>query len=205
MRIAIERVEPATVQPAVLEIVPPRTKTAAITAAENFFSGLHLQSPFCLEVAATERARWFQLRTLEPVARRLITEHLQVAYPQAALRTIEPASQSGADPAIVPADWRVAVCTLALAEPNYLPLRGFRDIELTDGSGAQSDPALAILSALGTVPAGCRAIAQLVLQPVAPDWSKPYLRMAVEHPLALERARMAAKSMAAGPTTSGDS
>src|SRR5579883_1929977 len=197
MRIAIERVEPAIVQPEVAEIVAPRTNTVAITAAENFYSGLHLQAPFCLELAATERARWFQLRTVEPAAQRLVTEHLQVAYPQAGVRPIEPDKQPAADPAVFPSDWPVAACALTLAEPSYQPLRTFRDLDLADQSGAQSDPVLAILSALGTVPSGCRAIAQLVLQAAPADWSKSYQRMAVEHPLAAERARLAVQAAAA--------
>src|SRR5436309_1257396 len=115
MRIAIERVEPAIAEPEVVEIVAPRTNTAAITAAENFFSGLHLQAPFCLEMAATEGARWFELRTLEPVGRRLVSEHLQVAYPQASLRPIEAPSRAGADPAVFGPGSRVAACALTLA------------------------------------------------------------------------------------------
>src|SRR5712692_5560002 len=59
MRIAIERQEPVDVRPEVLEIVAPRANTAAIGAAENFFSGLTLRAPFCLEIAATHTARWF--------------------------------------------------------------------------------------------------------------------------------------------------
>src|SRR5712692_12068744 len=164
MRIAIERIEPAVIRPEVMEIVAPRTNTAAITAAENFFSGLHLRAPFCLELVATHTARWFQLRTLEPAARRLIEEHLQVAYPQARLRKIDAQEHPGADPATSLPDGRVAACLLTLAEPAYLPLRTFADLDLSERAGSQADPALGILAALGTVSPGCRAFSQLVLR-----------------------------------------
>jgi hypothetical protein len=203
MRIAFEPIAPAAFEPEIVEIVPPRTNTAAILAAENFFAGLHLRAPFCLEMIATEHTRWFQLRTREPAARRLIAEHVQVAYPQAILRA--PSGQSGDDdPAAMPPDVRVAACTMSLAEPQHLPLRTFDDLDVATEAGTQADPVLGILAALGTVPPGCRAISQLVLQPAPADWSRPYLRMAVEHPLAAEQALAAVRSSSAGSPSGRD-
>ncbi|HEY8694872.1 MAG TPA: DUF87 domain-containing protein, partial [Chloroflexota bacterium] len=203
MRIAIERIEPVDCRPEVLEIVAPRTNTAAITAAENFFSGLALGAPFCLEIAATETARWFQLRTLEPVARRLVQEHLQVAYPQSRLRQVDAEYQPGADPAAVAPEGRAAACVLTLQEPEYLPLRTFGDLDLGERAGSQADPMLGILSALGTVPPGGRAISQLVLRAAPVNWSRPYLRMGVEHALASERSLAAAQAAASTSDSSG--
>jgi hypothetical protein len=40
---------------------------------------------------------------------------------------------------------------------------------------------------MGDLPAGWRAISQLVLHPAPADWSRPYLRLGLEHPLAAER------------------
>src|SRR5262249_54446114 len=51
------------------------------------------------------------------------------------------------------------------------------------------DPILPVLAALGDLPEGWRALSQLVLRPAPDDWSRPYLRLAVEHPLARERQR----------------
>ena len=47
---------------------------------------------------------------------------------------------------------------------------------------------LGLLGALDDLPDGWRALAQLVLRPAPADWARAYLRLAVEHPLAHERA-----------------
>jgi hypothetical protein len=70
----------------------------------------------------------------------------------------------------------------------YLPLRTFRDADVDATRSSQADPVLGILGALDDLPDGWRGLTQLVLQPARDDWCRDYLRLAVEHPLASERA-----------------
>ena len=193
MRIAIERRQPAHSQPQLSEVVTPRTNTAAVSAAENFFSSLAAASGASLEMAATHQARWFQVRTANPVVRRQVEEQLQVAYPQARLRPVDTDRYPGADPAGLEVGQQVATCSLGLRAPVYLPLRTFRDQDLANSQSSEGDPILGVLGALGTVPDGCRAVSQLVLDPAPRGWTKPFQRLAVEHPLAGERGVAAAR------------
>ena len=50
-----------------------------------------------------------------------------------------------------------------MREPEYLPLRILRDSELIAERAPQADPLLGVLAALGSMPPGWRAVAQLVL------------------------------------------
>jgi len=121
------------------------------------------------------------------VANRLLEEQLQASYPQAEMRELNTQAQPALDPMHITSDEQVAVCTLALDAPAYLPLRTFTDRELT-GPGPQADPVVSLLAGLSSVPDGWRAFSQLVLEPAPDDWSRDYHRLAVEHPLADERA-----------------
>ncbi|MDE3074545.1 MAG: DUF87 domain-containing protein, partial [Chloroflexota bacterium] len=193
MRIAIERRQPAPSQPQLSEVVTPRTNTAAVSAAENFFSSLAAAVGVSLEMAATHQARWFQVRSANPIVRRQVEEQLQVAYPQARLRPVDTDRHPGADPAGVQVGQQVAACSLTLRAPAYLPLRTFRDQDLAGSQSSEGDPVLGVLAALGTVPEGCRAVSQLVLEPAPRGWTKPFQRLAVEHPLAGERGAAVAR------------
>ena len=77
---------------------------------------------------------------------------------------------------------------LGLREPEYLPLRILRDSELIAERAPQADPLLGVLAALGSMPPGWRALAQLVLQPAPRDWARRHLRRSLEHALEPERA-----------------
>jgi hypothetical protein len=174
-----------------VEVVTPRTNAAAIAAAENFLAAISLPEPFSLEMAATAGARWFLLRAGTGAMRRHLEEQLGAAYPQADLRRLDAGRIPGLDPARRAQDERVAACALVLRGPPYLPLRTFADVDVAAdraAHAAQADPVLGILAALGSVPDGWRALAQLVLRPAPDDWGRPYARLAVEHPLAPEQA-----------------
>jgi hypothetical protein len=107
-------------------------------------------------------------------------------YPQADLRPIHLSQLPSLDPAVPRAGEQVAVCTLALTGPPYLPLRTFAGRDDGRGAEAQVDPLLGILSALAELWPGWRALAQIVLCSLPEGWCQPYARMAVEHPLARE-------------------
>jgi hypothetical protein len=171
-----------------VEIVTPRTNAAMITSAENLLAAISLNEPFSLEVAATPDARWFLARAGSPAMLRHLADQLGVAYPQAELRHLDVTGHPSLDPAWRRPDEQVAACMLVLRAPAYLPLRTFRDPEIAADRAAQADPVLGILAALADLPAGWRALSQLVLRPAPDDWCQGYLRLAVEHPLAAERA-----------------
>ena len=188
MRIAIERRQSPEVRPELVEIVTPRTNAAIVTPAENLLAAISLREPFSLEIAATDTARWFVARAESPAMRRHLEDQLAVAYPQAELRRLDTERFPGLDPARRAPDEQAVARTLVLRGPLYLPLRTFRDADVDAARDAQADPVLGILGALGDLPAGYRGLTQLVLRPAPDDWCKDFLRLAVEHPLAAERA-----------------
>lgn len=170
-----------------IEIVTPRTNAATITPAENLLAAISLPEPFCLEIAATHDARWFLARAGTPAMRAHLAELLGVAYPQAEFRSLDPAQDPTVDPTFTRPGEQVRACALVLRGPAYLPIRTFRDQEVAADRSAQADPVLGLVRALGELPAGWRGLSQLVLRPAPENWCRPYLRLAVEHPLAHER------------------
>src|SRR5437763_806629 len=171
-----------------VEVVTPRTSAATITPAENLLAAISLDEPFSLELAATPDVRWFLARASGDAMLRHVADQVGVAYPQAALRPLDVTHYPGLDPAWRRPDEQAAACTLVLRAPGYLPLRTFRDAEIAADQAAQADPVLGVLAALGDLPAGWRALSQLVLRPAPDDWCRSYQRLAIEHPLAAERA-----------------
>ena len=179
-------------KPVVVEIVTPRTNTAALGSAENFFASIALAGPVSVEVAADRDRRRFLVRaSSEPACNQLLAM-LGAAYPQAEPRTVEPAD----DPARCGMDEQLVACRLRLRAPAYLPLRSFTDLDLDGERAAQADPLLGILSALGDLPRGWRGVSQVVLEPAPEDWSRPYQRLAVQHPLEPERVAQSAHTTA---------
>jgi hypothetical protein len=178
----------------VVEIVTPRTNTAALTSAENFFASVSVDQPFSLDIASDANHRQFLVRTARGPACDQVLSQLSAAYPQADFRLLTHAQ----DPARRQTGEQVAACTLGLRAPVYLPLRTFTDLDVDGERAAQADPVLGILSALGDLPAGWRGLSQLVLLPVEEDWCRDYQRLSVQHPLEHERVGPTAGS--AGPT-----
>ena len=195
MRIALERPKAPSRRTELVEIVTPRTNTATITPAENLLAAISLAEPFSLEIAATGTARWFLARAGSGAMRCHLESQLAVAYPQAEIRGLNLERYPGLDPAGLGPEEQVAACTLTLRAPQYLPLRTFRDGEIEAVHSAQADPVLGILGAMDELPEGWRALAQLVLRPAPDDWCRSYLRLAMEHPLASERAAHADTSL----------
>lgn len=182
-----------------LEIVTPRTNGATAQTTENLFAAISLPELFSLEIAATATARWFLARATGPRMRRHLAAQLAVAYPQATIRPLDLRQHPFLDSAQLGPDEQVAACTLHLRDPVYLPIRAFTDRETDDDCASQSDPILGILGALDDLPEGWRALSQLVLRPAPDDWARPYLRLALEHPLEAERQ---VRSASASTTTS---
>jgi hypothetical protein len=178
-----------------LEVITPRTNAALITPAENLCGSLTLHTaspvggPVALEIVADgERSRFF-VRTETTAQQRQLRGQIGAAYPQATLRSLEPASMPAGDPLRVGDDERVGCCALMLREGDHLPIRTFHDRELDADSGAaQVDPVLGVLRALDDLPVGWRALSQVVLVAPAPRrWARAYQRMALQNPVAAER------------------
>jgi hypothetical protein len=130
-----------------------------------------------LEIGGEATARRFYARFANESARDILDAQLRAAYPQARVR------QATADPARLAAGEQVIVCALALREPEYLPMRIPRDTEIAAHRAPQADPLLGVLAAVGNMPAGWRAVSQLVLQPAPANWAGRHLRRSVEHAL----------------------
>src|SRR4051794_34436820 len=174
--------------PELVEIITPRTNAAVITPAENMLAAISLAEPFSLEITATAQARRFVVRAGSTPMRQHLEDQLGVAYPQAELRRLDVEHFPGLDPAWRHPDEQVAVRTFSLRGPAYLPLRMFGDAEVAADRAAQADPVLGLLGALGDLPSGWRSLSQVVLSPAPDDWCRDFMRLAVEHPLASERA-----------------
>src|SRR5262245_9590825 len=111
MRVAVER-RSARMTDGVqlLEAITPRTNVASLTAAENLLASVSLRESFALEIAATHEARRFLVRAASASMREHLAGQLGATYPQAAVRTIDPAR----DPARVAGDEQMLTCVLAL-------------------------------------------------------------------------------------------
>ena len=179
----------ANTQVDVVELVSPRTNGASYTPIEHLFAALSREGAVSLEISGDVTARRFYARVAGQRARGLLAAQLGGAYPQTRAR---PAS---VDPARRRPGEQVTVSTLELREPEYLPLRILRDSEMATDRAPQADPLLGVLAALGSMPSGWRALAQLVLQPAPRDWARRHLRRTVEHALEPERAERARASI----------
>jgi hypothetical protein len=170
----------------VVEVVTPRTNQAGPAAAENFLAAVGVAPPFALEIAADGRARRFLVRAGGAAAAARLAAQLGGAYPQAVLRPVD----GDADPAVLRPHERGRLCRLRLRAAAYLPIRTFGDEGAgpAGAAGDEADPVLGILAALGDLPPGWRALAQLVLRPAPADWCREAVRLSVQHPLADEHA-----------------
>jgi hypothetical protein len=168
-----------------VELVSPRTNGANYTPIEHMFAALAREGAVSLEIAGDATARRFYARFANESTRGLLAAQIGAAYPQARVR------QAAADPARLAPREQVTVCALALREAEYLPLRIARDTEIAADRAPQADPLLGVLAAVGSMPAGWRAVSQLVLQPAPTDWARRHLRRSLEHALAPERAEAA--------------
>ncbi len=168
-----------------VELVSPRTNGANYTPIEHLFAALAREGAVSLEIGGDATARRFYARFANDSARGLLDAQLGAAYPQARVR------QATADPARLAPGEQVTVCALALREAEYLPLRIPRDADIAADRAPQADPLLGVLAAVGSMPAGWRAVSQLVLQPAPADWARRHLRRSLEHALAPERAETA--------------
>ena len=129
-----------------VELISPRTNAASYTPTEHLFAALSREGGVSLEIGGDATARRFYARVAGPRARGLLNAQLSAAYPQTQARPAQ------VDPARRQPGEQVAVVSLQLREPEYLPLRVLRDSELATDRAPQADPLLAVLAALGSMP-----------------------------------------------------
>ena len=182
-----------------VQVIPPRgSSDRDVSSLETVAQGLALDEhhPVALEIASTQQGRIFVLRATTSTALYHVIEQFQARYLQA---TIQPLSS---DPLKLQPGEAVSVIELSPGAASYLPLRTWRDRELQN---AGTDPLLGLLGALSHVPWNMRVVAQLSILPIAPTWSKPHRRLAVEHPLEQERQQRQAvqRRQTNAPSTEG--
>src|SRR5207248_5964065 len=93
-------------------------------------------SSTCSRIGGDVTARRFYARVAGQRVRGLLDAQLGGAYPQTRARPVL------VDPALRRPGEQVAVSTLELREPEYLPLRILRDSELATDRAPQADPLL---------------------------------------------------------------
>jgi len=179
-------------------IVPRVASSRDITALETAMQGLvpDVRHPVALELAATSSSRQFLLRATSAMSQKHLCDQVQARYPQALMRQLTRQD----DPLVLREGELVSAVELRAGAAAYLPLRRWRERELLQ-EGA--DPLLGILGVFNHLPPTMRVVAQLALIPAPPEWSQPYRRKAVEHPLEQERLR--ARRALSGAQGSGPS
>jgi len=178
-----------------LEVVTPRTNAALISPAENMCGALTLHTgapgggPVALEIVADGERSRFLVRTQTAVQQRQLRGQVGAAYPQATLRSLEPAMLPTGDPVRVGPHEQIACYSMVLRAGDHLPIRTFQDRDLdSDAGSSQTDPVLGVLGALDGLPAGWRALSQIVLVEPAPvNWARSYQRLALQNPVSAER------------------
>jgi len=176
MRLKIRRRRRPSEPQRLLELVVPGRNESGISAAEGLLGALALQQPFALEIAGNHLSPWFSVRASGASGYGQLKRQLGARYSQVRWREVSREDEPEADPALPRPDEQMAACVLDLRGPEYLPLRMWTDRDLGDDARGQSgDPILAVLAAVGQVPAGWRALAQLLLLAAPSDWSSEYL------------------------------
>jgi hypothetical protein len=143
-----------------------------------------------LELAADEHGISFQVRASTPEGLAHLTSQLQALYPQTRMAQLS----AGEDPLRLERDEAVTVVELAVRGHPYLSLATpthpvWQNSRSPQAAIVGDDPLLVVVGALQAVPPGMRALAQLALVPAPAQWSRPWRRKAVEHPLEPERKR----------------
>jgi hypothetical protein len=205
----------------VAEIVAPRTGSLDALAVENLIQALLLtaREPVALELAGWPDARRLLVRATTERSLVHLCAQIRAHAPQAQVRLLAPSPTADAgprvgeppapaaprgesshvtDPLVVREIERSITIELRPRGAAHLPIKLYRQDEL----GAPGvDPQLGVLAAMDMLPPGGRVVAQLALASAPESWSRDLQRLAVEHPLAQEQARAAARGSSASSST----
>jgi len=184
VRIGIERRQPAAPQNCILQITPACVDAGILSKMEGVLGSMPVGQPFSLECAATSDGPWLSARAeSDDVITQLHTQ-LGARFQHAVLGRSDKRPFPPADPGRLADGERLVAGTFKLRTDEYLPVRTFDDTALE--ASPQADPLVGILKALGSVPEGWRAIAQLVLRRAPHNWADKHRRRALE-PLPYEQ------------------
>ncbi len=160
--------------PVLLEITPPRTGDRTFLGVENLLGSIAVPEPFSLELAGSADGVSVMARCIEG---RVIRGQIGAHYPQAPIREVPPEE----DPLRIDEGEQAWTMTLRSEGPEYVPLRTFRDRDLTDPG---SDPLLGVLGSLSDLEAGERVVTRMRMRSLGPDWAVQHQRLAYERPAA---------------------
>ena len=177
MRLRSTRKPPVSTAPSppvLLAVTPPRTGERTLLGVENLLASIAVPEPFSLELAGDADGVTLMARCRDgQVIRGQISAH----YPQARIHEVAPDH----DPLRLEDGEHAWTMTLRSAGPEYVPLRTFRDADLTDPG---SDPLIALIGALSDLRDGERIVARLLLRSLGPGWAEHHQRLAHERPTA---------------------
>ncbi|MBA3822285.1 MAG: type IV secretion system DNA-binding domain-containing protein [Ktedonobacterales bacterium] len=181
--------DPALDLPCALLIRPPVDAPQDLTAMELLIQALALARPgrtaaIALELVGQADARAIVARTTAPQTLDYLASQIHARYPQSDVQLIAPDQDAFClhDGEAISARLLRPTGRPYLSLRTWTPPRGSRQ-EYQMGV----DPLLGVLAALGPLPVGMRAIAQLALTPASPHWSEGHMREADEHSLARSR------------------
>ncbi len=178
-------------EPVLLAVTPPRTGERTLLGVENLLASIAVPEPFSLEIAGGAGGVTLMARCREgQVVRGQIASH----YPQARISEVAPED----DPLRLEEGEQAWTMTLRSAGPEYVPLRTFRDGDVTDPG---SDPLLALIGAVSDLDPGERVVARLLLRSLGPEWAVHHQRLVQERPPS--RAAQPAPSPQAGTPQPG--
>ena len=158
--------------PALLAVTPPRTGERTLLGVENLLASIAVPEPFSLELAGDSGGVTLYARCRDG---RGIRDQLAAHYPQARISEVTP----GHDPLRLDDGEQAWTMRMRSAGPEYVPLRTFRDADLTDPG---SDPLIALLGALSGLHESERVVARLLLRSLGPHWAEHHQRLANERP-----------------------
>lgn len=203
----------------IAEIIAPRGAKLDTLALENLAQSLTLsvREPVALELLGSARERRLLVRATTVRSLAHVCAQIRAHTPQAETRPVIPSLSPSrlrpaldqtshlthavaGDPSTLSDDplqpreaERVRAVELRPRAAAHLPLKLYEEREL---GAAGVDPLLGMFAAMDGLPPGVRVVAQLVLAPAPDTWSQTLQRLAVEHPLAQERAQEAARMAA---------
>ena len=169
-----KRDDEADKSPVLLEITPPRTGNRTFLGVENLLGSIAVPEPFSLELAGSADGVSVMARCIEG---RVIRGQIGAHYPQAGIREVPPEE----DPLRIDEGEQAWTTTLRSEGPEYVPLRTFRDRDLTDPG---SDPLLGLLGSLSDLEEGERVVTRMRMRSLGPDWAVQHQRLAYERPVA---------------------
>ena len=159
-------------QPVLLAVTPPRTGERTLLGVENLLGSIAVPEPFSLELAGGAEGVTLMARCQDG---QIIRGQISAHYPQARIHEVAPEE----DPLRLEDGEQAWTMTLRSAGPEYVPLRTFRDADLTDPG---SDPLIGLLGALSDLNSGERVVARLLLRSLGPGWAEHHQRLVHDRP-----------------------